>query len=470
MSFNPKFCRNETEVRSKLIVYYLLPALGYTPEDWHEEVAYKKLRLDFFVFNKFVSPKNNKLNPASCLIIEAKSPKTNLDNHVRKLNQYLHVIKVEHGVLTNGKELRVYRRSPVQKIGKSLTLKPPELLFQCSGENIAANIEQIKSYIGKQKLGNSQIVNPTKTKRIGGTKMQPIKNDMKVIAVYHNKGGVGKTTTVVNLAAALSKQGKKVLVIDLDSQANTTYACGLIKFEDELSDTIVNANIFHVLNSEELYSIEEIARKAEDFCQPPIDVVPAHISLMEKETDLNNLDYSKFVLNEKLQQVSDRYDIVLIDTPPSLNLFARIALLTADYLIIPSDLKPFANQGLINVRNFINKINATKKYMGKEYLNIIGILASKTPTFARFVQHRLPKLQAQITERYGFIMLETIIFQREKLAQATDRTITIGELEIPDPKSVLDHDSSSPSAAEFESLAMEVMNKVGIPCHYQLNK
>lgn len=359
--------------------------------------------------------------------------------------------------------MRIYERTHIQKVEKSLIINPPELLFQCNGENIDVNIEKIKSYIGKETLGRTKIINP-----IIVTPRR--KNNMKVIAVYHNKGGVGKTTTVVNLAAALSKQGKRVLVIDLDSQANTTYACGLIKFEDELADTIQDANIFHLLNFEELYPIEEIARKAEDFCQPPIDVIPAHIGLMEKETDLNNLDYSKFVLNEKLQQVKELYDVVLIDTPPSLNLFARIALLTADYLLISSDLKPFANQGLINVRNFIDKINATKKYMDKEHLKVIGILASKTPTFAKFVQYRLPQLRTQISERYDLPMLETIVFQREILAQATDRTITVGELEIPDPRSVLDHAPNSPSAAEFENLATELLEKIGMPCHYQLNK
>lgn len=70
---------------------------------------------------------------------------------------------------------------------------------------------------------------------------------MKTIAVYHNKGGVGKTTTVVNLAAALGKQGKKVLIIDLDSQANTTFAAGLVKFDDEVNDTLKEKNIVHLL-------------------------------------------------------------------------------------------------------------------------------------------------------------------------------------------------------------------------------
>lgn len=221
----------------------------------------------------------------------------------------MHLIKVEHGVLTNGKELRIYRRSPSQKVGKSLILNPPEILFQCSGKNIDANIEQIKSHISKEKLGSSKIVEFTKTKRIGGTKMQPKENNMKIISVYHNKGSVGKTTTVVNLAAALSKQGKRVLVIDLDGQANTTYAYGLIKFDDEIHDDIRDSNIFHVLNSPELYQIEKIVRKTKDFCQPSIDVIPAHISLMGKEIDLTHLDYSKYILYEKLQRVK-KYTIL----------------------------------------------------------------------------------------------------------------------------------------------------------------
>lgn len=179
---------------------------------------------------------------------------------------------------------------------------------------------------------------------------------METIAIYHNKGGVGKTTTVVNLAAAYSKMGKRVLVIDLDSQANTTYATGLAKFDDELFDNIRDSNVLQVLTSEELFSISEVARKS-FFTEPEIDVVPAHIDLMNAEKDLISLEYSRLLLRSKLQDVQDDYDIVLIDTPPSLNLYARIAIITADYLIIPSDLKPFANQGLNNVKSFVKANN-----------------------------------------------------------------------------------------------------------------
>ena len=196
---------------------------------------------------------------------------------------------------------------------------------------------------------------------------------MKVIAVYHNKGGVGKTTTVVNLAAAFSKKGKKVLVIDLDSQANTTFATGLVKFDDEQFDTIKDANIRHILESEDFYSIQEVARKSQ-FTEPEIDIVPSHISLMTYEKLLSANQSSSTMLILKLEEVKDKYDIVLIDTPPSLNLYAQVAIITADYLIIPSDLKPFANQGLVNVKEFIKENNTFRKILRKSPMEVLGVL------------------------------------------------------------------------------------------------
>ena len=459
MNFNYRYCRNETEVRSKLVVYYLLPKLGYFPYEWHEEATFRDIRLDFLITNKPIAVNNNRINLARSFIIETKSPRQNLDVHVDRFNYYLHQIPVRYGVLTNGREFRIYRRVPSPQSARGLFLHPLELLFQCGGDEISDKIKNIQALIGKNSLGRNIATENSQTISNPPNQTQATQSKMKTIAVYHNKGGVGKTTTVVNLAAALSKHGKKVLVIDLDSQANTTFATGLIKFNDELEDNIKDSNIYHVIRSSELYPISEI-KLTSNFCEPTIDVIPSHISLMEKESELNQLASINSTLFIKLEQVKDIYDIVLIDTPPSLNLYARIALIAADYLLIPSDLKPFANQGLVHVKDFIKDINAAKKPYRLEPLNILGVLPCKIATQHKFVQNTLPLQKARVIERYKLPLLESVIFQREDVARCSDESILVGELEIPDPSSILDFKPSSPSAQEFKKLAAEILSKV----------
>jgi cellulose biosynthesis protein BcsQ len=279
---------------------------------------------------------------------------------------------------------------------------------------------------------------------------------MKVIAVYHNKGGVGKTTTVINLAAALSKRGKKVLVIDLDSQANTTYALGLVKFQDEQNDDIRDRYVYHVLAENKKFSISEVVRKS-DFSSAAIDVIPSHIELMEREQELIQLAPSLTRLVKKLKDVEHLYDVVLIDTPPSLNLYAKVALISADFLLIPSDLKPFANEGLRNVQRFVTEIDDFRDSMGRKAIEILGVLASKVATHAKFVEHTLPKMEAIIEERYGFRLLRTRIYERRDVSLAIERMLEVGDLDIPNPQSVLDFKPDSASAQEFEDLAKEVL-------------
>lgn len=232
---------------------------------------------------------------------------------------------------------------------------------------------------------------------------------MKTIAVYHNKGGVGKTTTVVNLAAALSKLSKRVLVIDLDSQANTTFAAGLVKFQDELHDTLKDNYVYQVIANRNTYSISDVAQKS-DFTDPPIHVVPSHIDLMAHEQELIQQPEVLTRILRKLNDVSNQYDVVLIDTPPSLNLYARIALITADYLLIPSDLRPFANEGLRNVRQFVNDINEFRDdaMQGKKPIEVLGVVASKLGTNPRFVAHTLPKMIQIVEQQYGFTVLNLV--------------------------------------------------------------
>ena len=467
MSFNPDLCRNESEVESKLIVQYLLPTLGYDPTKWHQEVALGNIRLDFLALTSQIFPIATDPAQKICVVMEAKSPKKNLDVHVRRLNHYLTKLRVIYGVLTNGKDFRIY-----ELVGDRVKLS-----FQCQGAEIADKIEKIKSIIGRDKLAGlelNKLVPEVDPDPIAPVVIEPptdqvkpvipepkVTRNMKTIAIYHNKGGVGKTTTVVNLAAALSKKGKRVLVIDLDSQANTTYATGLMKFQDEDDDTLKDNNIYHVILNLNSHGISDVARKG-SFTSPDVDVVPAHISLIWEEFNLQQKPYAQTRLVKKLEEVKDIYDVVLIDTPPSLNLYAKIALVACNYLIIPSDLKPFANEGLKNVKNFIAEIDEFRTLISLNPINVLGVLPSKILTNAAYVKATLAKQEKVVTERYGFPVLETRIFQREDLARSIDNFLTVGDLQIPDPKSIFDYKPDSMSAAEFEELSNEILTKIGL--------
>jgi chromosome partitioning protein len=467
MSFNPKLCRNESEVESKLIVQYLLPTLGYDASKWHQEVALGSIRLDFLALTSQIFPKINDSSPKTCVVIEAKHPKQNLNLHVRRLRRYLTKLQVMYGVLTNGKDFRIY-----QLVGEQIAL-----IFQCEGSEIADKIEKISDIIGRDKLAgletNKSIPAIALTNALTNqvdTTIPSLKTvslptsesrTMKTIAIYHNKGGVGKTTTTINLAAAMSRKGLKVLIIDLDSQANTTFAAGLMKFDSEEDDTLKDSNIYNVVFYPKSNYIPEIALKG-SFTYPEVDVIPAHINLIWQEANLIDKENSKFQLIKKLDLVKDDYDVVLIDTPPSLNLYAKIALIACDYLIIPSDLKPFANEGLRNVRNFIEEIDEFRTFVNRSVINVLGVLPSKILTNANYIKATLPKQEKVVEDRYGFPVLETRIFQREDLSRAIDNFVMEGDHQIPDPKSIFDFKPDSMSAAEFEELANEVLGKIGL--------
>ncbi len=454
LSFNPELCRNESEVESKLIVQYLLPELGYTPDTWHQEVAVGSIRLDFLAFAAQVIPFVLDANSPLSIVMEAKHPKQNLNNHVSRLRHYLTSLNVRHGVLTNGKEIRIYEKDQYDI----------KLVFQCSGKDVEAKLEEIKGLIGRDSLKESPFNEQLEIQVLNiETKRQA---SMKTIAIYHHKGGVGKTTVAVNLAAALSNQGKRVLLVDIDAQANTTFATGLIKFQLEEDDDLKERNVFHLLDAGETnLFIPDIVRKSNAFNQTEIDVIPSHITLIERQQKLVMLGSSRTKLAKKLELVKDIYDIVIIDTPPSLDVYASAALTAADYLIIPSDLKPFSNQGLLSVKNFIKtEINENRENMGKSPISIMGVLPSKISSNNQYLKYTFSRHRDIIPNRYELPLMDNMITERAALSHCIHKTLVVGNLEIPDPKSIFDfakyESSANQSACEFESLAIEVMRKM----------
>jgi chromosome partitioning protein len=462
LSFNPELCRNESEVESKLIVQYLLPKLGYSPETWHQEVRFGKIRLDFLAFTQKLPFKLDARSPIG-LVIEAKHPRRNLDKHVYQIRNYLTSLNIAYGLLTNGKELRIYQQ----------ILGSVRLIFQCVGQDIDDRLADIIQLIGRDALKQglyqrspSQL-SLLQTAPIPATTPSSQISPMKTIAIYHNKGGVGKTTVSTNLAAALSKKGYRVLLIDIDAQANSTFATGLVKFQFEEEDDLRDRNVCNLISSADTNFIHEIVRASQYFSNPEIDVIPAHINLIDKQVDLTTTMASRTRLAEKLKRVENNYDVVIIDTPPSRDIYAEVALLTADYLLIPSDLKPFANQGLPTVKNFIKSINENRKTFGKSPIELLGVLASKISTNARFIEFTFPKQREVIGTRYEMPLMESVIYDRTALSESFNKTVIVGEIEYPDPKSIFKYadevkSTAQVSAMEFEILADEVLTKIGL--------
>lgn len=434
---NPNLWQNEREVESKLIVSYLLPELGYDINSWQQEVKHNRLRLDFLVHVN-----GSKTN--SAIIIEAKHPRKQLRDGIFQLKNYMLKWQVNYGVLTNGHEFMIYHRYSNTNM---------DLVFECQITDIEQQMDKIKSLIGKEHIDTS---NPPQVQQVKRH------HKMKVIAIFHNKGGVGKTTTTVNLADAIARTGKKVLIIDVDSQANATFATGLMNFSDEATDNIKDKYVYHMLESLDNYPIHEVVRKAR-YTDQDIDVIPSHLQLMKMETDLNTLPTTNFMMRRKLEASTKAYDVVLIDTPPSLNLYAQISLIASDYLLIPSDLKVFANEGLENVKGMIGKTIEFQKMFNLPHIKVLGVLPTKilnNPGYIRNLKtQRIPKIEAT----YGFkILQDLMITERNDLAKCFDDHVEVGDLDIPDPKSIFMFNPTSPSVGEFQALAKYVLAQIGL--------
>ncbi len=251
---------------------------------------------------------------------------------------------------------------------------------------------------------------------------------VRVIAVTNQKGGVGKTTTSINLSACLAAKGKKVLTIDADQQGNTTSGLGLDK--NGLENTIYN-----IMLGES--TLDEVKQPT---CVDNLEIVPANISLTGAEIELIGKEEREFILKEEVAKVKDNYDFIIIDCPPSLNLITINALTAADTVLVPIQCEYFALEGL---EQLLHTINLVKKRLNRQ-LEIEGVV------FTMFDARTNLSLQVveEVKRSLGQNVYRTIIPRNVRLGESPSHGLPI---HLYDPK--------SKGAESYALLAEEVIER-----------
>ena len=251
---------------------------------------------------------------------------------------------------------------------------------------------------------------------------------VRIIAVTNQKGGVGKTTTAINLAACLAEVGKNVLIVDADPQGNSTSGLGLEKNNLEIT-------LYDMVLGEA--TIEETITKT---CVENLKIIPSNMDLAGAEIELIGKEKREYILKEQLEKIKDEYDFIVIDCPPSLNLITINALTSADTVLVPIQCEYFALEGL---EQLLHTIGLVKQRLNTQ-LELEGVV------FTMFDARTNLSLEVveEVKGSLGANVYRTIIPRNVRLGEAPSHGLPINM-----------YDSKSKGAESYRLLAEEVIEK-----------
>ena len=253
----------------------------------------------------------------------------------------------------------------------------------------------------------------------------------RIIAIANQKGGVGKTTTSINLASALAEKGKKVLVIDTDPQGNTTSGFGLDKNE-------IDHTIYELMIGE--CSIDEVITRNVVKGIDGVDIIPSNVNLAAVEIELIDSDNKEYILREAISGIRDDYDFIIIDCPPSLSMLTVNAMTTANTVLVPIQCEYYALEGLSQL---VHTVNLVKDRLNPE-LDMEGVVFTMFDSRTNLSLQVVENVKEHIQEN----VYKTIIPRNIRLAEAPSYGLPINVYE---PKSA--------GAEAYRLLANEVIDR-----------